>query len=100
MVMYLSCRAAAAALRLVLLLLLLNNPERKQLKTVGELSDKTRALCVPQEVGTALRIASQRLAPEEFHKAYKDVNDVVDVCHKAGLSRKCVRLRPIICIKG
>jgi len=53
-----------------------------------------------QESGTTLRIASQRLAAEEFHKAYKDVNDVVDVCHSAGLSKKCVKLRPLICIKG
>jgi len=33
-------------------------------------------------------------------QAYKDVNDVVDVCHQAGLSKKCVKLRPLICIKG
>lgn len=53
-----------------------------------------------EETGTTLRIASQRLAAEEFHSAYKDVDDVVDVCHTAGLSKKCVRLRPLICIKG
>jgi len=32
--------------------------------------------------------------------AYKDVNDVVNVVHGAGISKKVVRLKPIGVIKG
>ncbi len=35
-------------------------------------------------------------APE----SYKDVNQVVDTCHQAGISKKCIKLRPIAVIKG
>ncbi|MEW5758724.1 MAG: RtcB family protein [Candidatus Omnitrophota bacterium] len=37
---------------------------------------------------------------EEQPGAYKDVNDVVDVVHKAGISKKVCRMRPIGVIKG
>ena len=37
---------------------------------------------------------------EEQPEAYKDVNEVVDVVHKAGLSRKVCRMRPLGVIKG
>ena len=37
---------------------------------------------------------------EEQPAAYKDVNDVVDVVHRAGIARKVVRLRPLGVIKG
>ena len=37
---------------------------------------------------------------EEQPEAYKDVNNVVDVVHRAGLARKVVRLRPLGVIKG
>lgn len=37
---------------------------------------------------------------EEQPEAYKDVNDVVDVVHQAGLARKVVRMRPVGVIKG
>lgn len=52
------------------------------------------------KIGVTLRVASKQLAAEEFHKVYKDVDDVVEVCHTSGLSKKAVRLRPLICIKG
>ena len=35
-------------------------------------------------------------APE----SYKDVTDVVNTCHDAGISKKAVKLRPIAVIKG
>ncbi|MBC6946778.1 hypothetical protein DWB58_02345, partial [candidate division KSB1 bacterium] len=31
---------------------------------------------------------------------YKDVTDVVDTCHYAGISKKVAQLRPLGCIKG
>jgi len=37
---------------------------------------------------------------EEAPMAYKDVSEVVEAIHNAGLARKVVRLRPIGCIKG
>ncbi|MCG2718605.1 MAG: intein-containing RctB family protein, partial [Nanoarchaeota archaeon] len=37
---------------------------------------------------------------EEAPSAYKDVNSVVDVCDKAGISKKVARLKPLAVIKG
>jgi len=37
---------------------------------------------------------------EEAPVAYKDVESVVDVVHRAGIARKVVRLRPIAVVKG
>lgn len=30
----------------------------------------------------------------------QDVTEVVDTCHEAGISKKCVKLKPIAVIKG
>lgn len=43
---------------------------------------------------------SKRGLDEEQPLAYKDVNDVVNVVHEAGISHKVVRMRPIGVIKG
>ena len=48
----------------------------------------------------AMRVASPKLLMEEAASAYKDVNEVVDACHEAGISKKCVKLRPIAVVKG
>lgn len=37
---------------------------------------------------------------EEAPESYKDVTEVVDTCHEAGISKKCVKLRPIGVVKG
>ena len=37
---------------------------------------------------------------EEAPESYKDVTDVVNTCHAAGISQKCIKLRPIGVIKG
>jgi tRNA-splicing ligase RtcB len=37
---------------------------------------------------------------EEAPAAYKDVNEVVDVVHNAGLSTRVCRMRPVCVIKG
>ncbi len=47
-----------------------------------------------------LRSPSARGVAEEAPGAYKDVTAVVDAAHRAGLSRKVARLRPLVCIKG
>jgi len=50
--------------------------------------------------GIIVRGASIRTINEEIPEAYKDVAEVVEVCHRAGISRKVAQLRPIGCIKG
>jgi tRNA-splicing ligase RtcB len=52
------------------------------------------------DAGVVARARSWKGLAEEQPEAYKDVNVVVDVVHKAGLSRKAARLRPIGVIKG
>lgn len=50
--------------------------------------------------GISIRVASPKLVTEEAPEAYKDVTEVVDTCHAAGISKKAVKLRPIAVIKG
>jgi tRNA-splicing ligase RtcB len=50
--------------------------------------------------GIELRAASRRGVVEEAPPAYKDVEEVVEAAHAAGISAKVCRLRPIACIKG
>ena len=50
--------------------------------------------------GVIARAQSRRGLAEEQPKAYKNVDDVVDVVDRAGLSRKVARMRPIGVIKG
>jgi tRNA-splicing ligase RtcB len=50
--------------------------------------------------GVIARAQSHRGLAEEQPKAYKNVDDVVEVVHKAGLSNKVARMRPIGVIKG
>jgi tRNA-splicing ligase RtcB len=53
-----------------------------------------------EAAGVIARSPSWRGLAEEQPKAYKHVDDVVDVVHEAGLSRKVARMRPIGVIKG
>ncbi|CAI4222410.1 unnamed protein product [Auanema sp. JU1783] len=48
----------------------------------------------------SIRVASPKLVMEEAPDSYKNVTDVVDTCHEAGISKKAVKLRPIAVIKG
>lgn len=50
--------------------------------------------------GIVARAQSLKGLAEEQPSAYKDVDDVVDVVHRAGLSKKVARMRPIGVIKG
>jgi tRNA-splicing ligase RtcB len=50
--------------------------------------------------GVIARAQSRKGLAEEQPRAYKNVDDVVEVVHQAGLSRKVARLRPIGVIKG
>lgn len=50
--------------------------------------------------GIQVRAGRLRDLPEEAPCAYKDVDAVVEVCHRAGLGRKVARLRPLGVVKG
>ncbi len=50
--------------------------------------------------GIAVRCPSNAELAEEAPVAYKDVERVVEVVHRAGLARKVARLRPIGVLKG
>jgi len=53
-----------------------------------------------QQQGISIRVASPKLVMEEAPESYKNVTDVVDTCHAAGISAKAIKLRPIAVIKG
>jgi tRNA-splicing ligase RtcB len=53
-----------------------------------------------EERGIIVRAAGRATLVEEIPEAYKDVAEVVDVVHNAGISRKVAQLRPIGVIKG
>lgn len=50
--------------------------------------------------GITVRPGSTKLLSEEAPYAYKDVDEVVDVCDRANLARKVARLRPVGVVKG
>lgn len=53
-----------------------------------------------EKEGILVRTDSYRGLAEEAPFAYKDVNEVVDVCHQAGISLKVARLKPLAIVKG
>jgi tRNA-splicing ligase RtcB (3'-phosphate/5'-hydroxy nucleic acid ligase) len=53
-----------------------------------------------RDSGIYVRAKSPRVAAEEAPGAYKNVSDVVDVTHGAGISHKVARMRPLGVVKG
>jgi len=53
-----------------------------------------------QEKGIVVKSRGRSTLAEEASFAYKDVNQVVEVVHKAGISQKVVRMRPLGVVKG
>jgi len=53
-----------------------------------------------QDQGIYIKAAGMGTVVEEMPEAYKDVTHVVDIVHRAGISHKVVRLRPMGVIKG
>jgi tRNA-splicing ligase RtcB (3'-phosphate/5'-hydroxy nucleic acid ligase) len=53
-----------------------------------------------REAGIYIRAAGKKTIAEEAPEAYKDVNNVVGVCHGAGISRMVAKLRPLGVMKG
>jgi tRNA-splicing ligase RtcB len=52
------------------------------------------------EAGILVRSESRDGILEEIPEAYKDVDEVIEVVHQAGLAKKVARLRPMGVIKG
>jgi tRNA-splicing ligase RtcB len=50
--------------------------------------------------GVYVRASGRDSVKEEMPEAYKNVQDVVTVCHNAGISKMVAKLKPIGCIKG
>lgn len=52
------------------------------------------------KLGIAAEAGSMKGLVEEAPEAYKDVDAVVDVVHRAGIAKKVARLRPVAVVKG
>jgi tRNA-splicing ligase RtcB len=55
---------------------------------------------VEDTYGVYVRATGRDALKEEMPEAYKNAQDVVNVCHMAGISKMVARLRPLGCIKG
>jgi tRNA-splicing ligase RtcB len=53
-----------------------------------------------EDRGVIVMAAGRATVAEEMPEAYKDVKDVIEVIHRAGISRKVVQLRPMGVVKG
>ncbi len=70
---------------------------RKKARQRESASEVRRGL---EAQGISVRPGSVKLLSEEAPYAYKDVDEVVDVCERAGLAQKVARLRPLGVVKG
>ncbi|MDO8734575.1 MAG: RtcB family protein [Elusimicrobiota bacterium] len=50
--------------------------------------------------GITVQAKEWKTLAEESPSAYKDVNLVVDVCHRAGISKKVAKMKPLGVVKG
>ena len=50
--------------------------------------------------GIIIRSRSKSGVAEEAPGAYKDVDRVVEILHRAGVNQKVARVRPLVCVKG
>lgn len=53
-----------------------------------------------EAAGILVRSRSPRALAEEAPFSYKDIDDVVATCERAGLARRVARLRPIGVVKA
>ncbi len=50
--------------------------------------------------GIYLQAKSRKVISEEAPEAYKNIDDVVEISHRAGIARKVARLKPLGVVKG
>jgi tRNA-splicing ligase RtcB len=50
--------------------------------------------------GIVIRSNSMRGIAEAAPGAYKDIDEVAEATERAGLARRVVSLRPLVCVKG
>jgi len=53
-----------------------------------------------EDIGVTVRYTGRDALKEEVPEAYKDIDQVVDVVHNAGIAKRVAKLRPIGVIKG
>jgi tRNA-splicing ligase RtcB len=70
---------------------------RKQAKKAAKGRAIVREL---EDRGIYVRSAGKSTVAEEMPDAYKDVDTVVDVLHKAGIAKKVAKLKPLGVVKG
>ena len=74
---------------------------RRQSRTQAKKASKGRSLHRElEDRGIFVMAASRGTLGEEAPEAYKDVSQVVEVVHRAGISRRVARLRPWGVVKG
>jgi tRNA-splicing ligase RtcB len=64
------------------------------------MTDSSRLLKELERRGILVMARGKKTIAEEAPEAYKDIDRVVEVVHRAGLSRKVAKLRPLCVIKG
>jgi len=62
--------------------------------------DSHRLLAELEKKDIQVRAAGKKTIVEEAPQAYKNIDDVIDVVTKAGISRKIAKMRPLCVIKG
>merc|ERR1712130_39709 len=70
---------------------------RNRSRKVLDYKDVLRNL---EQNNISIRVASPKLVMEEAPESYKDVTAVVDTCHAVGISKKCIKLKPVAVVKG
>ncbi|MFC2170676.1 RtcB family protein, partial [Calditrichota bacterium] len=53
-----------------------------------------------QSSGIIVRARGKRTLAEEIPEAYKNVDEVVNAAHGAGIARRVAKLKPLIVVKG
>jgi tRNA-splicing ligase RtcB len=70
-------------------------------RTAAKKASKGRAIDRElEDKGIYVRWTGRSTLAEEIPEAYKDVSQVVEVVHEAGISKKVARIRPIGVVKG
>ncbi|MBI4845034.1 MAG: RtcB family protein [Candidatus Omnitrophica bacterium] len=62
--------------------------------------DRNKVLKELKDKGIEIRSTGKETICEEAPQAYKDVNDIVEIVHNAGISKKVCRMKPVGVIKG